>query len=313
MRWGPLLEYVLAAQLVLSLFAQLAATPSWNLALVFWGFYSYHSKNARALLIFMAVTALTIVLDVTWCGIWGSYIHDMIAIASSTQGSTENFALAMVILNMFAKFPALFFARGLFLQNGGVWSVSQPAPGMPAEDAFIGTSIGSMGGGAGDAGGHAGAHTANPVAVDAYGGGGYAAPAEPTAGHDAGGYAGTRAAAAAALTSECVRGCVGGGAPRVGVVVASGGGGGARRVSSTAATTSARLHSAKRARAQHHAHTRSHAQPPSAASLRRARRCGRRRRRRRRRRCPRLAQEPRDARRHLLAAVLLQEMPRALH
>lgn len=97
---------------------------------------------------------------------------------------------------MFAKFPVLFFARGLFLQNGGVWSVSQAAPGMAPEDAFfpLGSADGNAGssgsgyiGGDASAGGAAPAAHGGATAVDPYAGGSYAAPAQPTPG---GGYQG---------------------------------------------------------------------------------------------------------------------------
>lgn len=93
----------------------------------------------------------------------------------------------MLILNMFAKFPVLFFARGLFTQLGGVWSVAQPVTGGGGEGDYgqlFDDGPGAIGGApAGSAGAYASpaqATTANPVA----GGGGRpghaaAAPAAP--------------------------------------------------------------------------------------------------------------------------------------
>lgn len=196
MRWGATLELVIVVQALLLIMGQLGSTPGYNLSLCFFGLYSLYSRNARALLLYMALTAFTIIIDITWAGIYGPEIHEQIAgpWGATEIGSTANFGLAMFIINMFAKFAALFFARGLFTQLGGVWSLQQPVTGAdagPDAGAYDGApgsiSVDMVFGGSGSA--SAGDYRAMPP-------GDAAAPsAEPAPAAAGGAYAGYQAGA----------------------------------------------------------------------------------------------------------------------
>lgn len=70
--FARLLEAALVAQLALGVLSELGGGPGYNVALPFWGLYAVYARNARALLLFLSATALCVVIDIAWMGIYGA-------------------------------------------------------------------------------------------------------------------------------------------------------------------------------------------------------------------------------------------------
>lgn len=117
-RYTALVEKTGWLQVLLSMLAAATssvATPSYGVVLGFWGAYCAYSKNGKAVFGYICFLAISVVLDIVYCALY----------ARSEVTSAFQFAITMLIFNMFAKLAALFAASHLFAALGGAWSMSR--------------------------------------------------------------------------------------------------------------------------------------------------------------------------------------------
>ncbi|CAM9533706.1 unnamed protein product [Hapterophycus canaliculatus] len=82
--------------------SSLAAFPSYNVVLGFWGLYSVFSRSVQATQVYLGLLCFSILLDIIFCSIWGNNDADIF------DGSTTTFCLVMLIFNMLAKVAAVY-------------------------------------------------------------------------------------------------------------------------------------------------------------------------------------------------------------
>jgi len=134
------LEWAAWAQLLFSLFSQVSylQVPSYNFPLAFWGCYCTYSKNGRAVFTNIVFLGLSILTDIIWSLQWG--VGDANLFSCPQHGChTTQFAVAMLVFNMFAKFAATFFAYQLFVDLGGAWSMRNinSEPGVQSNSDYL--------------------------------------------------------------------------------------------------------------------------------------------------------------------------------
>mmetsp|Transcript_16240 Transcript_16240/g.23678 ORF Transcript_16240/g.23678 Transcript_16240/m.23678 type:complete len:183 (+) Transcript_16240:205-753(+) len=125
---------------LLTLFAMLTqmsvkfSFPSYNVALGFWGAYCAFSSNGRATFGFITFSFIGIILDIIFCSINGS-------------DTTEfKFCLAMLIICLFIKIYALYYASLFFASIGGASSFEKDENlNESMYDSLVGSLSGSGG------------------------------------------------------------------------------------------------------------------------------------------------------------------------
>jgi len=99
--------------IVLSMLTQLSpvvAFPAYNLVLGFWGVYCAFSKSNRALFGYITFLLFSIILDVSFCGVYGG----------TSSETTFVFALIMFIACLITKIPAAWYSSVIFTNLGGM-------------------------------------------------------------------------------------------------------------------------------------------------------------------------------------------------
>ncbi|CAM9928944.1 unnamed protein product [Discosporangium mesarthrocarpum] len=101
LRWSlKSVERTAWVQIFFSLLTQassLAAFPSYNVVLGFWGLYCVFTRSLQATQAYLCFLVFSILLDIVYCSIWGGNDYGVF------DGSTAQFCLCMLILNMLAK------------------------------------------------------------------------------------------------------------------------------------------------------------------------------------------------------------------
>jgi hypothetical protein len=155
-----------------------------NLSLALFGLYVLNSGLARLMCWYLGLLALSMLPDIIFLGVFGTWAFQGNAQYSSSESQTNVFAMVMEIFNMFVKAALIFFGYQLYQLWGGSAAASVPpvAGGssggpMPSGDAY--SNMGS-----GGAAGYA-MPAADPAA---YAPSGYSAGTGYVPGHPAGGY-----------------------------------------------------------------------------------------------------------------------------
>lgn len=123
-RFWHALHRLALAQLCFGILMQLSyvSFPAYNFCLGLWGLLvctpSWYSQNTRMILLYVAALVLSIITDIIWASFWvsGSIFYDQLCVPNSVSITscggasdqfpgcqTNRFALAMLILNEFAK------------------------------------------------------------------------------------------------------------------------------------------------------------------------------------------------------------------
>uniref|UniRef100_A0A7S1U1Y2 Uncharacterized protein n=1 Tax=Phaeomonas parva TaxID=124430 RepID=A0A7S1U1Y2_9STRA len=129
--WSRRLEKCGLGQLVLSFLTQVSGEisfPSYNILLGFWCCYCAWTKNVRGIFAFVCLTLLSIILDIAFMATWGTGEENYFE--TGDNASSSQFALAMMVFNLFAKFWGLWCSAHLWGALGGARAMDSDAPGQ---------------------------------------------------------------------------------------------------------------------------------------------------------------------------------------
>lgn len=126
--WSRRLEKCGMLQLVLSFLTQVSGDlsfPSYNILLGFWCCYCSWARNIRSVFTYVAFTTLSVVLDIAFMSTWGSSGDNWFR----ESGTASQFALVMMIFNLFTKLWSLWGGAHLWGALGGGRAMEADAPG----------------------------------------------------------------------------------------------------------------------------------------------------------------------------------------
>ncbi len=109
----------------------MGSQPAYNVPLALLGVFVPHFPRPVLATLLFVLLPTTIILDITWCSLYGPYLGS----------GAPLFSLVMSVFNLFAKLPLGYCAFGLMESHGG-----QPMLLLQPEMA-MGGSAGAAGGG----------------------------------------------------------------------------------------------------------------------------------------------------------------------
>jgi len=124
--WSRRLEKCGMLQLLFGFLSQVSGElsfPSYNILLGFWCCYCSWARNVRSVFTYAAFAALSVLLDIVFMSTWGSggWFKE--------EEPAAQFALVMMIFNLFTKLWSIWGAAHLWGALGGSRAMEADAPG----------------------------------------------------------------------------------------------------------------------------------------------------------------------------------------
>ncbi len=107
--WGLSVVKLSLVSVALTLLASAGSQPSYAVPLAFLGVFVPHVPKPFLTSLLFVVLPCTIILDITWCSLYGPYLGS----------GAPLLALVLTVVNLFMKIPISYMAYELMLETGG--------------------------------------------------------------------------------------------------------------------------------------------------------------------------------------------------